>query len=141
MKISVNKIQIIRPESNPKKSSLNLNVDWHVDFMEKSRSSMEYSCFIKTSPEYPIDFKINGIVGSENLKEENKIKSKDLKDLNTILPGIIFDNSLNIMLNLINLTKDVNISINRTNQYLKDSLAKKNSTKSNYTKINPCLNY
>ncbi|AXV36892.1 MAG: hypothetical protein CIT01_01070 [Methanobacterium sp. BRmetb2] len=141
MKISVNKIQIIRPESNPKKSSLNLNVDWHVDFMEKSRSSMEYSCFIKTSPEYPIDFKINGIVGSENLKEENKIESKDLKDLNTILPGIIFDNSLNIMLNLINLTKDVNISINRSNQYLKDSLAKKNSIKSNYTKINPCLNY
>jgi len=124
LKISVNKLQIILHESNPK-SNLNLDIDWHVDFKENTKSSLKYSCNIKTSKEYPIEFKVNGM-----------IEFQSSNDKNDLLPYLIFDNSIKIMFNMLNLTKKVNIN---TECRLISSFAKKNTQKSHIETFT-CLN-
>ena len=128
MKISVNKLQIIRPENNPKKTNFDLDVDWHVDFKENDKSSLEYSCTIETSSEYPIAFKVNGIIGTNQLE-----------DLMNVLPGMVFDNSIKMMLNLINLTKNIDINIKTQNNKLKSVFNEKDHFNSDYIKMHPCL--
>ncbi|WP_424356042.1 hypothetical protein [Methanobacterium sp. MBAC-LM] len=128
MKISVNKLQIIRPEKDPKKPNIDLDVDWYVDFKEKSNSSLEYSCTIKTSDKYPITFRINGTVGLE-----------DLKDPANILPSAIFDNSLKIMLNMLNLTKSADINIKTELEDSNSTFTKNSSPKKNFVDMYPSI--
>lgn len=139
MKISVNQIQIKRPESNPEKSRINLDVDWNIDFKEDTNSSMKYYCFIKTSSEYPINFKINGIIGSENSDEIKKIKSKKFEELSSIISRLILDKGMEIMLNMINITKSDKLTLKTENENPKNSNIKINQCKRNFTDIHPCL--
>lgn len=127
MKISVNKLQIIRPERNLKKPNIDLDVDWYVDFNEKRNSSLEYSCTIKTSDKYPITFRVNGTVRLEDLKDPN------------ILSNTIFDNSLKMMLNMLNLTKKVNINIETELRNSKSTFTKNSSPKKDFVDMYPSI--
>jgi len=118
MEISVKKLQMIRPEINPKNCNLNLDVDWDVDYKETDSSSLEYVCNLKTINEFPIHLTVEGNVEFESLEALSKE-----------LTGMILDNCFKIMINMVNITQEASIKVNTSNKELNTDL-----------RIIPCLN-
>lgn len=87
-------MQMSRPEINPKSCDLHLNIDWHVDYHQKDDSSLVYVCSIKTIDKFPITLIVEGNVGFDNLKISEETTQ------------LILDNSMKIMLNMVNITKE-----------------------------------
>lgn len=129
MEISIKKLQMIRPETNPKSCNLHLSVDWDVDYKENDNSSLEYICNLKTINEFPITLIVEGSVEFE-----------DLEVLSKALTGMILDNCFKIMVNMVNLTKENDIEMDEQYKSLITELPETNPPKKNFIKIYPCLN-
>lgn len=128
MEITVKKLQMIRPEINPKNCNLNLDVDWNVDYNETDSSSLEYVCNLKSVNEFPIALVVEGNVEFEGLE----VLSKELT-------GMILDNCFKIMINMVNLTKESNVKINNQYNDLSTEIPEINPHKKDSFKIHPCL--
>lgn len=96
--ICMTKIKMIRPENNLKSRNLNLNVDWAVEYKEDTEKPLEYTCNLKTIGEFPITFAVQGFVGLKSNEKFEKISGD--------LSRMILDKSMNVMVNMINVTRD-----------------------------------
>lgn len=92
----IEKIGMIRPQHNIKSQELDLAVDWSVDFENDTAKIMGYVCKIKTSKSFPLNLQIEGILNSDDLENFSK----------TEVSQVIFSKCLEILLNLLNLSKE-----------------------------------
>lgn len=97
--VCVTKVKMLRPKSNPKnKKDLVLDVDWGFDYREGDDNVLEYLCTLKTFGEFPVEFAVQGSV---------ELKSKENFEKNSgSLSRLILDKSMNMMVNMINITRD-----------------------------------
>lgn len=87
---------MFRPETNPKGQNLDLDLDWAIDYKNADVNHIEYTCTLKTFQLFPLNFKVEGFLQFEEL--ENVSKNK--------ISQIIFDRCLEILLKMVNLTKE-----------------------------------
>ena len=62
MKICMRKIGLIRPDFNPKNSSLNMNIDWSIEYTNTDQDIVNFDIILKSYGEFSLNFKIEGIV-------------------------------------------------------------------------------
>jgi hypothetical protein len=96
VEIHIKKVGMIRPQNNPKNQDVNLKIDWSIDYIHKSQSNVEYICNILTFPNFPLNLRIEGFLYIGNFE---KFSEDDLSK-------IIFDKCMDVLLNLISITKD-----------------------------------
>lgn len=73
-------------------------MDWGVDYREGDGNVLEYLCTLKTFGEFPVEFAVQGSV---------ELKSKENFEKNSgSLSRLILDKSMNMMVNMINITRD-----------------------------------
>ncbi|WP_303346855.1 pilus assembly protein [Methanobrevibacter sp.] len=94
MEIYMQKIGLIRPDSNPKNSSLDLGIDWSIDYIHNSRNELNFNIILKSTETFNLSFKIEGIVyldASEVFVQED-------------VSQIIFSRACNVLMNMVSLT-------------------------------------
>ncbi|NYB52103.1 MAG: pilus assembly protein [Methanobacteriaceae archaeon] len=102
--ISINKIKMIRPNTNPRSCNLNLNVDWSIEYIKSDEGNMEYVCTLKSIGEMPLQFAVQGIL-------ECKKQVEDLEKRSHEISPLILEKCMKTMMNLINITKNDVITI------------------------------
>ena len=105
IKISMNKIKMVRPETNPKSCNINLKVKWNIEYKKKKENILEYTCTLDGTGEIPIKLAIKGSVESEN--ETNNLE-ENFEDLSQH----ILDNTMNTLIKMVNITRDTDFTIN-----------------------------
>jgi hypothetical protein len=110
--ICMTKIRMIRPETNLKSCNLDLNVNWAVEYNEENEKHLGYLCKLRTDEEFPIIFAAQGFVGLKSNETFEKI-SADLSRL-------ILDKSMNIMVNMVNMTRDTPLDFKTHSKSSKD---------------------
>ncbi|EHP85692.1 hypothetical protein [Methanotorris formicicus] len=100
MKMSIEKLKLVRPKENPKNTNLELDVDWNIEYKKINNNSFCYICNLKME-EFPVSFVVEGVVEFE---ENTNNVSEDVSQS-------ILDKLLQILVNLINLTKDVQVEV------------------------------
>lgn len=96
MQMHIQKIGMFRPEINPKGQNLDLDVDWAIDYKNPDVDHIEYVCTVKTFQIFPLNFKVEGFLQFEELEKVSK----------TQISQMIFDRCLEILLKMVNLTKE-----------------------------------
>ena len=104
MKIYVEKVKFVRPKENPKNGDLELNADWKIDYKKMDNNSWGYICNLKIEGEYPTTFIVEGVV-------ECGIYGKEKHEVSEEVSRSILDNAFQIMVNMINLTKETHAEI------------------------------
>lgn len=61
MKIYMQKIGMIRPDSNPKNSNLNLDIDWSVEYYDTHQDQIRFNMILKSLNQFRLDFKVEGL--------------------------------------------------------------------------------
>lgn len=117
MQMYIQKVGMFRPEINPKGQNLDLGVDWAVDYKNADLDHMEYICTLKTFQIFPLNFKIEGFLKFEELEKVSKTK----------ISQIIFDRCLEILLEMVNLTKEYSFETELVKKIPKTSKTVKNS--------------
>jgi hypothetical protein len=92
MEIYIEKIAMIRPLLNQKNASLDLDVDWSVEYIEHDQDQINYNCILKSSD---LKFKLEGILKLELFEEFNQ----------EICSRIIFDKACELFMNTFSLTR------------------------------------
>ena len=96
MKIRMQKIGMIRPDVNPRNSSLNLDIDWSIEYTDTDQNQIRFNIILKSLNQFSLDFKIEGVVV---LSEFEKFIQEDVSQL-------IFHKSFNILMDMVSLTRD-----------------------------------
>ena len=95
MKIYMQKIGMIRPNINPKNSSLNLDIDWSIEYYDTDRDQIGFNIILKSLNQFDIDFKIEGIL---ELATFEKFIQEDVSQL-------IFHQACSVLMDMISLTR------------------------------------
>ena len=96
MEIYVQKIAMIRPETNPKNTDLNLGIDWSVEYKNTDQSRIDFDMILKSCENFDLNFKIEGIV-------ELDLFEYFIQDE---ISQIIFNRACNILMNMISITRE-----------------------------------
>ena len=96
MKIYMQKIGMIRPDVNPKNLSLNLNIDWSVEYYDTDQNQIRFNIILKSYEEFSLDFKIEGVV---ELSPFEEFIQEDVSQL-------IFHQACSVLMNMISLTRE-----------------------------------
>ncbi|XRO74874.1 pilus assembly protein [Methanocaldococcus sp. 28A] len=100
MKISIEKLRLVRPKENPKNQRLELDMDWNIEYKKISDNSYGYVYNLKID-ELSISFIVEGVV---EFDENIDCISKDISQS-------ILDRLLQILVGMINLTKEMHVEI------------------------------
>ena len=95
MKIYMQKIGMIRPDVNPKNSSLNLDVDWSIEYFDTDQSQIKFCIILRSLNQFSLDFKIEGFV---ELEAFEKFIQEDVSKL-------IFHQACTVLMEMISLTR------------------------------------
>ncbi|WP_405304762.1 hypothetical protein [Methanobrevibacter sp.] len=96
MKIYMQKIGMIRPDVNPKNLSLNLDIDWAVEYYDTDQNQVRFNIILKSSEHFRLDFKIEGVVELSTFEE---FIQDDVSQL-------IFHQACSVLMNMISLTRE-----------------------------------
>ena len=113
MEMQIEKIGLIRLKNNPRSQELNLNVDWVLEYIHKSPYKLEYIGNIKTFNPFPSNLKIEGNL---NLNSPDEFEEEKVSK-------VIVDVCLEMLLNMINVTKEHNFELNSDGNFIKTKLA------------------
>ena len=96
MEIYVQKIAMIRQETNPRNTNLNLGIDWSVEYKNTDQSRIDFDMILKSCENFDLNFKIEGIV------------ELDLFEyfIHDEISQIIFDRACNILMDMISITRE-----------------------------------
>lgn len=103
IKISINKIQIIRPESNSKIFNSDLNTDWSIDYTEVNNKIVKYLCIMNIIDDISLNFAIQGLIECE----DHQILNRSSEFTSPVL-----NKSIEVIMNMLNATKESTIQIN-----------------------------
>lgn len=62
MEIYMQKIGLIRDDVNPKNLSLNLDIDWAVEYKNTDQEMIDFDIILKSIENFALNFKIEGII-------------------------------------------------------------------------------
>ena len=96
MKIYMQKIGMIRHEINPKNSTLNLDIDWVIDYIHKDQKCINFVIIIKSLKNFNFNVKIDGFL--ELNSNENFIQDE--------ISQIIFQRACDIFMDMISITRE-----------------------------------
>ena len=96
MKIYMQKIGMIRPDVNPKNLSLNLNIDWSIEYCDTDQKQISFNIILKSFEQFILDFKIEGVV---ELSAFEKFIQEDVSQL-------IFHQACTVLMDMISLTRE-----------------------------------
>ena len=96
MKIYMRKIGMIRPDVNPKNSSLNLGIDWSIEYYDTDQNQIRFDIILKSLEEFRLDFKIEGVVELSTFEE---FIQEDVSQL-------IFHQACSVLMDMISLTRE-----------------------------------
>ena len=101
MKISIEKLKLVRPKENPRNTNLELDANWSIKYKKISKNSFGYICNLKMEGEFPTSFVVEGVVEFE---ENINCISEDISQS-------ILDSLFQILVNMITITKEIHIEV------------------------------
>lgn len=100
------KIGLIRPNTNPKNSSVNLDIDWSVEYTNTDQNEINFDIILKSYESFDLNFKVEGVVVLELFEEFNQ----------ECVSQIIFYQACNVLMDMISITREsVHILSNDSN--------------------------
>ena len=96
MEIYMQKIGLIRDDTNPKNSSLNLDIDWFVEYANTDQDEINFTAVLKSCENFNLSFKIDGILKLDVFEEFNH---EDVSQ-------IIFYQACNVLMDMISITRE-----------------------------------
>ena len=100
IKITIERLKFERPKENPKNTKLELNLSWSIEYRKIDDNALNYTCKLKTD-EFPITFTVEGTIEFEN----------GITTISDDISQCILDNMAQILINMINLTRDRDIDL------------------------------
>ena len=106
MKIYMQKIELLRPEINPKNKQLDLDIDWVVEYDNITQNQMTFDIVLKSCKNFTLNFKIEGIVKLDSFETlvQDEISQK------------IFHQSIKVLMDMISITRESTHDISNTNE-------------------------
>ena len=101
MEIVVEKMALIRENQNPKNTTLNLDIDWSVEYKDTDQRKIRYDIILKSKESWDLSFKIGGLL---ILNEFEDFIQKECSQ-------ILFHHACIILMNVISLTKNSNYEL------------------------------
>ncbi|AEF96731.1 hypothetical protein [Methanotorris igneus] len=101
IKISIEKLKLVRPKENPKNANLKLDVNWDITYKKISNNSFGYICNLKMEGEFPTLFVIEGAVEFE----------ESINHIPDDISQSILDSLFQILVNMITITKEIHIEV------------------------------
>lgn len=95
MEIYMNKIGIIKQEINPKNSTLNLDIDWSVEYANTDQDEINFDIILKSYENFSFSFKIEGILKLDLY--ETFVQDE--------ISQVIFDKACNVLMDMISITR------------------------------------
>lgn len=95
MEIYMNKIGMIKQDLNPKNSTLNLDIDWSVEYTNTDRDEINFDIILKSCENFNFSFKIEGILKLDLL--ETFVQDE--------ISQIIFDRACNVLMDMISISR------------------------------------
>ncbi|MBQ8017930.1 MAG: hypothetical protein IJ258_07475 [Methanobrevibacter sp.] len=95
MKIYMHKIGMIRQDMNPKNSTLNLDIDWTIDYLHKDPKNIDFNILIKSLKSFDFNVKIEGILELNSNEEFNQEE----------VSQIIFQKACSVFMDMISITR------------------------------------
>lgn len=107
MKIYMQKIELFRPNTNPKNKELDLDIDWAVEYDDITKEKMKFNIILKSFKNFTLNFKIEGLVKLDTFEEivQDEISQK------------IFHQSIKVLMDMISITRESTHDISNTNEF------------------------
>ena len=106
MEIYMQKIGLIRDDTNPKNTNLNLDIDWFVEYTNTDQDEINFTVVLKSSENFNLNFKVEGILKLDLFEEFNQ---EDVSQ-------IIFYQACNVLMDMISITCE-SVHILSKNEY------------------------
>ena len=62
MEIYMQKIGLIRQSLNPKNSSLDLDIDWNIEYVHRNQNEINFDINLRSIENFNLNFKIEGVI-------------------------------------------------------------------------------
>ncbi|MCR5026735.1 MAG: pilus assembly protein [Methanobrevibacter sp.] len=95
MEIYMQKIGMIRPDANPKNSSLNFDIDWSIDYYDSEQCQKKFCIILRSLNQFILDFKIEGFIELDAFEKFDKEEVSQL----------IFHRACSVLMDMISLTR------------------------------------
>lgn len=96
MKIYMQKIGLIRDDINPKNTSLNLDVDWFVEYTNTDQDNINFTIVLKSCGNFNLNFKVEGVIKLDLFEE---FIQEDASQ-------VIFCHACNVLMDMISVTRE-----------------------------------
>ena len=96
MEIYMQKIGLIRDDVNPKNLSLNLDIDWAVEYTNTDQEMINFDIILKSCDNFILNFKIEGIVKLDIFE----------KFLQEEISQILFHQACKVLMDMISITRE-----------------------------------
>lgn len=90
------KIGLIRPNFNPKNATLNLDIDWSVEYTDTNHEEINFDMILKSCGNLDLRFKVEGIVVLEVFEEF----------IHEEVSQLIFHQACNVLMDMISITRE-----------------------------------
>ncbi len=107
MEIYMQKIGLIRPNFNPKNSSLDLDIDWDIEYVHSDQKEINFDITLTSVENFKLNFKIEGVVVLDLF--ENFIQDD--------VSQIIFYRACNVLMDMISLTRQSSHILSNEDKY------------------------
>lgn len=96
MELYMKKIGMIREDINPKNLSLNLDIDWAIEYKRTDQKNVGFDILLKSCENFELNFKIEGIV---KLTPVEKFSQEEISQ-------IIFHQAFKVLMDMISITRE-----------------------------------
>ncbi|WP_407421989.1 pilus assembly protein [Methanobrevibacter sp.] len=96
MEIYMQKIGLIRDDVNPKNLSLNLDIDWAVEYRNTDQEMIDFDIILKSCEKFELNFKIEGII---ILGMFEKFSQEEVSQ-------IIFHKACKVLMDMVSITRE-----------------------------------
>lgn len=101
VEITVEKMAMIRENSNPRNVNLNLDIDWSVEYTNTDQMDVNYNIVLRSSEYLNLNFKVEGLIRLEIFEEF----------LQQECSQIVFHHACTMLMNMITLTRQSNYEL------------------------------
>ena len=96
MEIYMQKIGLIREDTNPKNTNLDLDIDWSVEYTNTDQKMINFNIILKSCGNFNLNFKVEGIVKLDLFEEF----------IQDELSQVIFYHAFNVLMDIISITRE-----------------------------------
>ena len=90
------KIGLIRDDINPKNLSLNLDIDWAVEYRNTDQELIDFDIILKSCENFDLNFKIEGVIKLDIFEEY----------IHEEISQILFHQACKVLMDMISITRE-----------------------------------